>query len=461
MTSFVSFLVTSVIGFAFVYLFFGFDDLWIDWIAYRKQLKPRKLTEEEKHRWTLLKQKRIAILIPAWKESNVISKMLRGNMRSIQYDRYHFFVGCYPNDLPTFRAVLKVAEETGRVTPILNELPGPTSKGQLLNWVLRELTETHFPQFDIFLFHDAEDIIHPLSLKLINSEADNAEFIQIPVFSLPINKELSVGATYMDEFAEVHTRDLLVRKHLNVALPSAGVGFALTRKAMFSLRPSSGQSLFESSCLTEDYLLGLNSYRAGLTQSFPCLFESNDIGQRSWIATYEYFPSSLLKSVRQKARWTEGIAIQAAKQFGWFGSFRNRLFLYRDRKAVTANSLGLLGLAFLPMATLGILTLPAHSSDLTPLSTFRFLFLLNLLLLINRLWSRGKALRVVYNKPWALVVLARYPLSVLVNGLASFLALKNHASSLFLKQPTSWVKTHHELPEGFGEVLPQSASGAL
>lgn len=109
--------------------------------------------------------------------------MLRGNIAKIEYENYHFYVGCYPNDLPTFRAVSEVARETGKVTPILNPIPGPTSKGQLLNSVLQELLENHYPCFDIYLFHDAEDIIHPLSLRLINQESERADFIQIPVFS--------------------------------------------------------------------------------------------------------------------------------------------------------------------------------------------------------------------------------------------------------------------------------------
>ncbi|NBX76992.1 MAG: hypothetical protein EBQ92_10595 [Proteobacteria bacterium] len=448
-----SWLALAIVAFAGIYFLCGLDDLVIDFFVLSKDLRPKELSARDKVQLTNRREKKIAILVPAWKESNIISQMLRGNIDKLSYDNYHFFVGCYPNDLPTYRAVSEVARETGKVTPILNVVPGPTSKGQLLNSVLHELLENHYPCFDIYLFHDAEDIIHPLSLRLINSEADKADFIQIPVFSLPVSSPLSVGATYMDEFAEVHTRDLLVRKYLDVSLPSAGVGFALTRKALFTLFSSPNGQLFDSQCLTEDYALGLRAYQTGLKQSFPCVFERTEGNRKDWIATYEYFPKKLIRSIRQKARWTEGIALQSAKKFGWFGGFFNCLFLFRDRKALLANCLGLLGLAFFPVA---LWTIPGSE-----LSTFTPLFVLNSLMLLNRMWHRGKALRTVYKESLGVEVIARYPLSVMVNGFAGFLAMKNYGRSVLIREPTAWVKTEHELPVGFGQVVAQGARGAL
>lgn len=428
-----------------LYLLLGLDDLFLDLVAHKEKLEPLELSPDDKEQLQKLKQRRIAIVVPAWKESNIIANMLRGNLKKIAYDNYHIFVGCYPNDLPTFRAVSEVARDTGRVTPVLNKVPGPTSKGQLLNLVLRELIEGHYPRFDVILFHDAEDIIHPLSLQLINSEARRADFIQIPVFSLPIKRFLSVGATYMDEFAEVHTRDLLVRKHLGVSIPSAGVGFGLTRKALYALLKTPQDELFDSSCLTEDYVLGIKAHQAGLKQSFPCCFEKGEDGQKNWIATFEYFPKNFLRSVKQKARWTEGIALQSAKKLGWCGTLLNCLFLFRDRKALLANCLGLFGLLAFPFMAF----VPVEESGFLPI------FGLNTLLLGNRLWQRSKAFKRVYQNTTGLEVVLRYPLSILVNGVAGLLAIKNYSWSLLVKEPTAWVKTEHELPEGFGQTAAQ------
>ncbi|MFM8268971.1 MAG: glycosyltransferase [Pseudomonadota bacterium] len=428
-----------------LYFILGLDDLWVVIVAYRNQLKPTALNPQEKRRIANLKQRKIAIVIPAWRESNIISQMLRGNLNKIVYDNYHIFVGCYPNDLPTYRAASKVARDTGRVTPILNVVPGPTSKGQLLNAILRELSEGHYPQFDLFLFHDAEDIIHPLSLQLINSEAARSDFIQIPVFSLPIKRSFSVGATYMDEFAEVHTRDLLVRIHLGVSIPSAGVGFALTRKALYALIENPSDELFDSSCLTEDYVLGIRAHQAGLKQSFPCVFEPVEGNHRNWIATFEYFPKRFTRSIKQKARWTEGISLQSAKKLGWFGNGLNWLFLFRDRKALLSNCLGLFGLMFLPLMAF----FPVDEPWFLPVGV------LNSFLLINRLWQRTVAFKRVYQNAGVFEVILRYPLGVLINGLAGFLALKSYSASRVFKEPTAWVKTEHELPEGFGQTAAQ------
>jgi len=75
-------------------------------------------------------------------------------------------------------------------------------------------------KFDAFLMHDAEDVIHPLSLKLANHLLDRFDFIQIPVFSLHCSFRQLVAGTYIDEFAEAHTKELLVRAKLGAAVPS-------------------------------------------------------------------------------------------------------------------------------------------------------------------------------------------------------------------------------------------------
>jgi len=440
-----------IISIAVLFLCLGLDDVLIDLFVIYKKLKPKELLPKEKFHLNKVRQKKIAVLVPAWKESQIISKMLRGNIGKIDYENYHFFVGCYPNDLPTFRAVSEVAREASKVTAIVNSLPGPTSKGQLLNSMIHELLENHYPCFDIYLFHDAEDIIHPLSLKLVNSEANSADFIQIPVFSLPIGKWLSTGATYMDEFAEVHTRDLLVRQDLKVAIPSAGVGFALTRKGLFSLLDRTTGNLFDPTCLTEDYVLGIRSHQAGLKQSFPCVFEAGEGRRKDWIATYEYFPKQFVRSIRQKARWTQGISLQSATKLGWFGTFANCLFLFRDRKALLSNCLGAIGLFLIPLAMWGV----------QDLARFFPLFVLNSAFLLVRLWQRAGALKCVYPDSSRYEVFLRYPLAILINGLAGFMAIRNHSRSIMTKSPTAWVKTEHELPEGFGKVPVLQVKAAL
>ena len=82
-------------------------------------------------------QKMMAIMIPAWHEDNVIEDVIRHFINTTIYQRsmYHVFVGVYPNDLETIEAVRRLELEFKNVHAIINELDGPTTKAQNLNYV--------------------------------------------------------------------------------------------------------------------------------------------------------------------------------------------------------------------------------------------------------------------------------------------------------------------------------------
>ena len=69
---------------------------------------------------------------------------------------------------------------------------GPTSKADCLNWIYRYMLryeEQHGVRFEIVVIHDAEDIIHPEALRLINYYAQDYDMVQVPV--LPIATPLA------------------------------------------------------------------------------------------------------------------------------------------------------------------------------------------------------------------------------------------------------------------------------
>ena len=108
---------------------------------------------------------------------------------------------------------------------VINSEQGPTSKGQMLNQIVHGILRQESAlktQFDIFLMQDSEDILHPRSLKIINSEIEKADFLQTPIFSFRRQFSDWVGSTYVDEFAELHTKDLFIRHSLGAPVPSAG-----------------------------------------------------------------------------------------------------------------------------------------------------------------------------------------------------------------------------------------------
>ena len=101
-------------------------------------------------------------------------------------------------------------------------------------------------QFAGIVMHDSEDLIHPLELKLFNKLVDIYDFVQLPdySFSRPIGSLIS--GLYMDEFAEMHTKDLEVRQRLSGVIPCAGVSACFSREGDRSPdRSKSGRSTFE------------------------------------------------------------------------------------------------------------------------------------------------------------------------------------------------------------------------
>ena len=83
----------------------------------------------------------IAVFVPLWREHAVIGRMLEHNLAAIQYRNYHFFVGVYPNDTPTIRAVAEQARRHPRVHIATCPHDGPTSKGDCLNWIYQRMKD--------------------------------------------------------------------------------------------------------------------------------------------------------------------------------------------------------------------------------------------------------------------------------------------------------------------------------
>src|SRR5687768_510002 len=67
---------------------------------------------------------RLVIFVPAWQEAEVIGPMLRHALRQFDHDDYLIYVGCYPNDPATAKAVRAVADL--RMRAVVGWMPGPT-----------------------------------------------------------------------------------------------------------------------------------------------------------------------------------------------------------------------------------------------------------------------------------------------------------------------------------------------
>lgn len=422
---------------------FLIDDLIIDAIAYFKNLGPQEITKE-----TLFDPKNnklLAIMIANWKEEDVLEAMIHGNMAQIKHSHVHFFLGVYPNDHATLKIAQKMAAQYQRVHVVINSKDGPTYKGQMLNEIIKTIFQIETSMdlmFEGFVLHDSEDILDPLIPQLYSLGLRQADFVQTPVFSLETKINEWVAGTYMDEFAEGHTKDLLVRQHLKASIPSAGVGTCLSRRLTWTFFVRQNGEVFLPNSLTEDYQLGMQTTQWDFKSIFLCRYlEGTDPSKI--ISTKEFFPHQFWHSVRQKTRWTAGIAFQGFQNIGWFGNLTQNYFLWRDRRG-PLNSFLSLNLILL------LLMMPFYDVSSQSLAT---LLTINSIGMGVRFTSRFRSLCYLYSTPHAFMSLVRWPVAMTINMLAGLRSTYQFFHSQFTGETLRWVKTQHRLPEGFGQVI--------
>jgi len=324
----------------------------------------------------------------------------------------------------------------------------------MLNQVVHSILESEDElrlKFDAILMQDAEDLIHPYILKLLNSKLNLHDFIQFPVFALSEEQRGLVSGTYMDEFAESHTKDMLVRNYLSAAIPSAGVGTVLSRQIINSLLKKNGRVYNESS-LTEDYELGIEAHAMGCSTHFACNFYIDPkTGEPNYIATREFFPKHFTRSIRQKTRWAVGIVLQGWRNLGWKGGMINRYFLIRDRKGLVTNIATFMGYPILLML-LGVWFFGGGTleKEWWVDHWVKYLLFGNIFLMANRFIQRTLCSYRIYGLKGSLAVLPRWPIGCVINGLAMVNAIRQDLTALIRNKELAWVKTEHELPAFFG-----------
>lgn len=420
----------------------GLDDLFIDIVFFFRRVVFAWPRDAE---LALASQRRIAILVPLWNEHQVIGKMLRHNLAAILYGNYDIFVGVYPNDAPTLEAVHGVARGDARVHLAICPHDGPTSKGDCLNSIYKAMAEyehRHGIDFEILVIHDAEDLVHPQALRLINWFSRDYQMVQVPVLPLATGPGEWTHGVYCDEFAEFQLKDIPVRQALGGFLPSNGVGTGFERSALESLRAQNHGRIFDPDCLTEDYETGLRMFAAGYRQIFvPVRLERSGP-----VATREYFPRRRRAAIRQRSRWVAGIALQGWERHGWRAPRRQCYWFWRDRKGLAANLISpFANLLFVLWigALLGgyglrpVLHVPAWLTDVCLISTGISAFEAGLRVHLSaRIYGAGFAAAAPLRILWA----------NLINCLATLEALRVFIKARIERRSPAWRKTEHVYP---------------
>jgi adsorption protein B len=355
------------------------------------------------------------------------------------------FVGVYPNDAATRAAVIAVAATTDRITLVITPRPGPTCKADCLNALWRAAEQSRRP-FAAYLLHDAEDVVSPHEPALISHLIDRFEMIQLPVLALPSNASRFVAGHYLDEFAESHGKDLMVREWIGAGLPSAGVGCAFRPDALRALAHAQGGLPFTTDSLTEDYDVALRLAALGARQALVRLPLAP--GRAAVVATSEHFPEGFRAAVRQKARWLVGIALQGWDGLGWSGGWARRWMLLRDRKTLVTAVVAMLayGVAALVLALMAWQALDPGAPRVPPLvepgSTTAALLVLNGAFLLHRLLVRALFVSRLYGAREGLLSLPRAVVGNLITFVAAVRAMR-----LYGRRLLAWDKTVHRFPD--------------
>lgn len=422
----------------------GLDDLAVDlaWLWLRAGRHPEHLPAPATSAC------HFAILVPAWDEAAVIAPMLRRLLATQAWPRFTVLVGLYANDPASLAAVAAVADPRLRI--VINPRPGPTTKADCLNQLWQHLCVEEVRQghrFDAVVLHDAEDVVHHRELALMAAHLcgpDPPAMVQLPVRPLVDPGSPLVAGHYIDEFAQSHGKDLLVRQWLGAALPAAGVGVAFDRALLGRIAAVQNGRPFADDSLTEDYELGLKLHAMGRRGRLVRHYEN-----RRLVATAEHFPATLRAAVRQKARWAHGISLAGWDRIGWRGGPADRWMLWRDRKgpAMALVSLVAYGLAAL-IALDGLLrrlwppaaALPALSQGMVALLWWNFA-LLCWRLLVRALftWHQEGVVE-------GLLAIPRAAVGNIINAIATLRAIRRYAAGLRAGTAPAWDKTVHRFP---------------
>ncbi len=389
----------------------------------------------------------MAIIVPAWDEADVIGAMLGELVARLDYARYRVFVGLYPNDPAGRAAVAAVAD--ARIEVVVCARPGPTTKADCLNHLWRAALAHEASaglRYKAIVLHDAEDVVDPDELRVFDAHLPRLSMVQLPVQPLIDPASRWVSGHYLDEFAESHCKDLVVRGWIGAAVPSAGVACAIDRNVLSALAGPAGAP-FDPTSMTEDYEIGLRIAALGRRGALVRCH-----GPKGVIVAREHFPATIGAAIRQKRRWLLGIALDGWDRIGWSPRLADRYMLLRDRKSIVApllTALGYLAAAMVVLDAVVAWLLPTARgfAPLAPRGSVLFVLLwVNAATLGWRIgWRAGFTGRA---HGWREGVRAapRAVIANLINAAAAAGAVRRYARIRAGREIAIWDKTVHRFP---------------
>jgi bacteriophage N4 adsorption protein B len=297
-------------------------------------------------------------------------------------------------------------------------------------------------QFKAVVLHDAEDVVHRDELQVLGTMIDRYDLVQLPVVAMIHPKSRwGISGSYVDEFAESHGKEMVVRGAIGAALPSAGVGCAFSRAALVKIAGTGGLP-FDAASLTEDYELGLKLRDLGATAAFVRVRDA----EGRLVATREYFPHRFGEAVHQKSRWMTGIALAGWDRLGWSGRLAERWMRLRDRQSLLAAFLLLCG--YVSFGLWLLLQAAGLAAEWRPVEVGPMLVLalrLNLALLAWRVVMRFGFVTHLYGWRQGLLSIPRILTGNVIAIAAAAKALLRYRT-IVRGGKAEWGKTAHDFP---------------
>ncbi|WP_175899298.1 glycosyl transferase family protein [Burkholderia cepacia] len=454
---------------AIVILVSTLDDLTLDacyWsFEIRRILRREKSQTIDIGMLRALEERHLALMVPAWKEYDVIAKMIENTLATLEYERYVIFVGTYHNDAETTAEVERMVRRyPGRVTRATVMNDGPTCKADCLNWIVEAILRyeaVHRIQFAGVVMHDCEDVIHPVELKYLNHAVADSDLVQLPVLSLPRKWNEFVAGCYLDDFSETHQKDVPVRARLTGIVPGAGVASCYSRRSIEAAMKERNGAPFNTSSLTEDYDFSFRLRDLGMKETFACIpltgitrdavekRATGGVADRNLLATREYFPKTFRTAYRQRTRWILGIAFQGWEQLGWKGNLLTRYMFFHDRKGIVTSLFSVIAygvlINFLLLGALqrSIHVIPVGAPLVMASHWVAPLLWINTAMLFARAGQRFHFVSKLNGPTQGLLSIPRMFVNNLINFYAVCRAWRIYIGHLVTGKPIAWDKTSH------------------
>ena len=196
--------------------------------------------------------------------------MLRASLARFEHDDYRLYVGHYRNDPATAAAIAAVADPRVRAVAGRRSTarrPRPTASTVLYRALAAD-EAAGAPRAKAIVLHDAEDLVHPLELRLFDRLVERAAWSSSPSCPCPTPRRAGSRAIMPTSSRRATSRNWSCARRSARRSRSPGSAARSSAARSTGSPPRNDGLPFAAGSLTEDYELGLRLGALGLQTMF-------------------------------------------------------------------------------------------------------------------------------------------------------------------------------------------------